>query len=58
MKNLNVTEIKAFVPAKDFHKLKIFYKEIGFKMASVGGGVTYFHFEDAGFLLQANVLFI
>jgi predicted lactoylglutathione lyase len=58
MKNLNVIEIKAFVPAKDFDKSKIFYKEIGFKMASVCGGVTYLYFEDASILLQADILFI
>lgn len=52
MSNLHVTEIKAFVPAKHFELSKQFYKEIGFIMASEGGGVAYFHFEHVSFLLQ------
>lgn len=52
MRNLNVTEIKAFVPAKDFDKSKKFYQDIGFTKASEGGGVAYFHFEHVSFLLQ------
>ena len=50
--NLCITEIKAFVPARDFELSKQFYKDIGFTMASEGGGVAYFHFGDASFLLQ------
>jgi predicted lactoylglutathione lyase len=34
MSNLKITEIKAFVPAKDFAKSKRFYQDIGFTMAS------------------------
>jgi catechol 2,3-dioxygenase-like lactoylglutathione lyase family enzyme len=49
--NLRVTEIKAFVPARDFELSKQFYKDLGFTMASDGGGVAYFHFGDASFLL-------
>ncbi len=52
MSNLRVTEIKAFVPAKDFEVSKQFYKDLGFTMASVGGGVAYFHFGYVSFLLQ------
>jgi uncharacterized glyoxalase superfamily protein PhnB len=52
MSNLNVTEIKAFVPSKDFALSKQFYLDLGFKMASEGGGVAYFHFEQVSFLLQ------
>jgi catechol 2,3-dioxygenase-like lactoylglutathione lyase family enzyme len=52
MPNLRVTEIKAFVPAKDYELSKQFYKDLGFTMASDGGGVAYFHFGDASFLLQ------
>ncbi|MGP1718366.1 MAG: VOC family protein [Methylophilus sp.] len=52
MANLKVTEIKAFVPAKDFELSKQFYRDIGFTMASEGGGVAYFHYEHASFLLQ------
>lgn len=50
--NLRVTEIKAFVPARDFELSKQFYKDLGFTMASDGAGVAYFHFGDASFLLQ------
>ena len=50
--NLRVTEIKAFVPAKDFARSKEFYKDIGFTMAADGGGIAFFHFGHASFLLQ------
>lgn len=52
MSNLQVTEIKAFVPAKNYALSKRFYKDMGFTMASEGGGVAYFHFEHVSFLLQ------
>lgn len=52
MSNLRVTEIKAFVPAKDFELSKQFYQDLGFTMASDGDGVAYFHLGDASFLLQ------
>lgn len=52
MQNLRVTEIKAFVPARDFALSKRFYTDLGFTMASDGGGVAYFHFGEASFLLQ------
>jgi uncharacterized glyoxalase superfamily protein PhnB len=50
--SLQVTEIKAFVPAKDFERSKQFYRDIGFTLASEGGGVAYLHFEHSSFLLQ------
>lgn len=52
MSNLTVTEIKAFVPAKNFALSKQFYQDMGFTMASEGGGVAYFHYAHASFLLQ------
>ncbi len=52
MSNLNITEIKAFVPSKDFELSKQFYKDLGFTMASDGGGVAYFHFSHVSFLLH------
>ena len=52
MANLRVTEIKAFVPASDYELSKRFYKDLGFTMASEGGGVAYFHFGHVSFLLQ------
>ncbi len=39
MPTLKITEIKAFVPSKDFELSKQFYKELGFTMASEGGGI-------------------
>ncbi len=50
--NFRVTEIKAFVPAKDFELSKRFYQDIGFTLASDGGGIAYFHVGNASFLLQ------
>lgn len=52
MPNLRITEIKAFVPAKDFELSKRFYQGLGFTMASEGGGVAYFYFGHVSFLLQ------
>jgi uncharacterized glyoxalase superfamily protein PhnB len=52
MTKLRVTEIKAFVPARDFELSKHFYQDWGFKMASEGGGIAYFHWGGASFLLQ------
>lgn len=52
MSNLKVTEIKAFVPSKNFELSKQFYQDLGFTMASEGGGVAYFHFGHVSFLLQ------
>jgi uncharacterized glyoxalase superfamily protein PhnB len=52
MPNLRISEIKAFVPARDHELSKQFYKDLGFTMASDGGGVAYFHFGEASFLLQ------
>ena len=52
MNNLGITEIKAFVPSKDFELSKRFYQDLGFTLASEGGGVAYFHFGPVSFLLQ------
>jgi catechol 2,3-dioxygenase-like lactoylglutathione lyase family enzyme len=49
---LRVTEIKAFVPARDFALSLRFYRDIGFTMASEGDGIAYFHHGNASFLLQ------
>lgn len=50
--SLHVTELKAFVPARDFAVSKKFYVDLGFVMASEGGGIAYFHHGAARFLLQ------
>jgi hypothetical protein len=52
MSNLGVIEIKAFVPSKDFELSEQFYNDLGFTMASEGGGVAYFHLGQTSFLLQ------
>ena len=52
MTKLRITEIKAFVPAKDFALSQQFYQDLGFTMASSGDGVAYFHWEHVSFLLQ------
>ena len=52
MPNLTVTEIKAFVPARDFSLSRQFYQDLGFTLASDGDGVAYFHFGAVSFLLQ------
>ena len=52
MSNLKVTEIKAFVPSKDFELSKQFYKDLGYTLASEGGDIAYFQFGHVSFLLQ------
>jgi catechol 2,3-dioxygenase-like lactoylglutathione lyase family enzyme len=52
MSQLRITEIKAFVPAKNFEVSKQFYQDLGFTKASDGDGIAYFHFENVSFLLQ------
>ncbi|OQW68983.1 MAG: glyoxalase [Proteobacteria bacterium ST_bin12] len=50
--NLDAVEIKAFVPAKDYALSKQFYQDVGFVLASEGGGVAYLHHQNVSFLLQ------
>lgn len=52
MSNLKVSEIKAFVPARDFALSQRFYQDMGFTLASSGGGVAYLRHGNAAFLLQ------
>jgi uncharacterized glyoxalase superfamily protein PhnB len=52
MSSLDVEEIKAFVPSKDYELSKNFYKQIGFMMASDFDGVAYFYHGNSSFLLQ------
>ena len=49
---LSVVELKAFVPAKDYALSRRFYQDLGFTLASDGGGIAYFHYGPASFLLQ------
>ncbi|BDA77378.1 glyoxalase [Leptospira kobayashii] len=52
MSQLDVIEIKAFVPAKDYELSKQFYQDMGFNLKSEGGGVAYFQVGKSSFLLQ------
>lgn len=49
---LRATEIKAFVPARDFALSQRFYADLGFEQRSEGGGVSYFQVDGCAFLLQ------
>lgn len=49
---LRATEIKAFVPARDFALSKRFFVDLGFTQHSEGGGVAYFSVDGCAFLLQ------
>ena len=49
---LTATEIKAFVPARDFALSMDFYQALGFTRASVFDGIAYFCCGPASFLLQ------
>jgi uncharacterized glyoxalase superfamily protein PhnB len=52
VEGLEVVEIKAFVPAKNYEVSKAFYRDLGFIMASDEDGIAYFHYGDHSFLLQ------
>ncbi|OEF09831.1 VOC family protein [Vibrio genomosp. F10] len=52
MKNLDIVELKSFVPSKDFECSKRFYKKIGFEMASEMDEIAYFKKGSYSFLLQ------
>jgi hypothetical protein len=52
MTRLQATEIKAFVPAKDFALSRRFYADLGFQQRSEGGGVAYFEVDGCAVLLQ------
>jgi len=49
---LEVLEVKAFVPARDFELSKRFYQDLGFTMPSDDAGIAYFHHGECSFLLQ------
>ncbi|ARU06577.1 glyoxalase [Comamonas serinivorans] len=51
MSDLGITEIKAFLPSRDYALSQRFYQDLGFTRASEGGGVAYFHRGHASFLL-------
>jgi catechol 2,3-dioxygenase-like lactoylglutathione lyase family enzyme len=52
MKELEVLELHAFVPAKNYEVSKAFYRDLGFTMASDEDGIAYFYRDNLSFLLQ------
>lgn len=52
MANLNIVDLKAFIPAKDFERSKAFYQDIGFELVSDTDGVAFFRHGAFRFLLQ------
>ena len=51
--NLNVVEIKAFVPAADLEVSKQFYLALGFQIPWSDDDMAYLHYGATSFLLQA-----
>lgn len=51
-KTMDVIDIKAFVPSKDYEVSKSFYSEIGFKADYVSEDLTLFQNGDCLFFLQ------
>jgi uncharacterized glyoxalase superfamily protein PhnB len=49
---LETTEIKAFVPARDFALSKQFYQDLGFELAWSSENMAYLHQGNCSFLLQ------
>ena len=52
MHSFSITEIKAFVPAKDFSLSLAVYADMGFEARSNAGGIAYLGCNDCSFLLQ------
>jgi deoxyadenosine/deoxycytidine kinase len=52
MTNLQIKNVMAFVPAKDFRLSSRFYEDIGFTKAAATGKSTQFIMQDYGFWLQ------
>lgn len=49
---MQVEDIRAFVPSKDFEKSKLFYQALGFELTFESGGVAEFENGECSFLLQ------
>ncbi len=56
MPNLTATELKTFVPSKDFELSKQFYQDLGFRLEWSSDDLAYFHANGCSFLLQAFYL--
>ena len=53
MNELEIEEIKAFVPARDFALSKQFYQDLGFTVAWSSEDLAYLHHGSCAFLLQS-----
>lgn len=47
-----MTQIRPFIPARDFEQSKAFYQAIGFTLGYHDSGVAIFESDEAGLLLQ------
>src|SRR5215831_9511733 len=52
MSDLTITEIKAYVPARDFARSKQFYADLGFTIVWSSDDLAYVRCGEASFLLQ------
>jgi hypothetical protein len=50
--NLEIIDLKTYVPAQDFEESKRFYKELGFELTEAWGGNVDCKFGNAQFRLQ------
>ncbi len=53
MSNLNVVEIKAFLPSKDFALSKQFYQDLGFTLEWSSEGMAYLRCDKSSVLLTS-----
>ena len=49
---MDVIEIKAYVPAKDFELSTQFYRDLGFNVELLGAEMAYLNIGTSSFLLQ------
>ena len=52
MSDMNIVEIKAYVPARDFALSKQFYQDLGFELIWSTEALAYLRHEKSSFLLQ------
>lgn len=55
MSNLNVLEIKSFVPAQDFTTSKQFYLSLGFELITEFGDVAYLRLGQCAFCCKTPI---
>lgn len=55
MSNLNVLEIKSFVPAQDFTTSKQFYLSLGFELITEFGDVAYLRLGQCAFYCKTPI---